>query len=150
MGFSPDAVNLAQGDHPPMLFFCQGGKTRFASLHDIFIASICGVMKIEPVLRDNLSILAKTYCAHTGATLGVLSRRSHGDPPYFERLMAGEGTVSARAYDKLIPWFEKNWPKDVPVPVIWAIICHPPATRERGHNGTAKEGRSKAGKARSR
>jgi len=107
-------------------------------------------MKIEPVLRDNLAILAKAYCAHTGTTLGVLSRKAHNDPPYFERLMAGEGTVSARAYDKLIPWFESNWPKGVSAPLLWAIICHPPATRERSQNGTAKEVRPKAGKARSR
>ena len=98
-------------------------------------------------MRQNLIILARAYCAHTGMTLGVLSRKTAGDPPYFARLIAREGTVSARKYDQLTAWFEKNWPKKAEIPDIWDANFSPPHS-ERSQYGKAKVGRHGAGKAR--
>lgn len=108
-------------------------------------------VKIGPVMRYNLLVLARAFCAHTGVTLGVLSRTCHGDPPFFDRLVKGEGTISARKYDDITDWFDHNWPNDLVPPSIWTIyIDEPPPSQQGAPHGTAKEVRPKAGKARSR
>lgn len=81
------------------------------------------MLKIEPLMRDNLLVLAKAYCNGTGRTLGSLGRQVHGDTPFFLRLEAGEGTVSARKYDDVMAWFAANWPADVKRPKIQELFA---------------------------
>lgn len=79
--------------------------------------------QIEPILRENLLVQALAYSAATGTTLGRLSRICHGDPPFFERLIREEGTISARKYDEVMSWFDGNWPEKTARPKIRKVFA---------------------------
>lgn len=79
--------------------------------------------KIEPIMRENLLVMARAYVAATGATYPTLSRRAHGDPPFFDRLIKAEGSISGRKYDEVMAWFEANWPAETAKPSIQPIFA---------------------------
>lgn len=74
-------------------------------------------LPIAPVLADNLIRLARAYMDATkptnpSVTLQSISRNAHGDPPFFDKLIAGECSVTLRKYDEIIEWFDEDakWP----------------------------------------
>lgn len=58
---------------------------------------------------------AEAYSAHTGRTLSTVSSYAVRDGKFFERLKNGGG-CTLRTVDKLVRWFDKNWPSDLEWP----------------------------------
>lgn len=77
---------------------------------------------LEPILRDNLLKLA-TVCARIRQIkLNTLSGEAHGDPKFFDKLMAGQCSFTIRKYDSTIRWFDENWPAETPKPAITELF----------------------------
>lgn len=80
-------------------------------------------LKFAPVLADNLMKLVTHYMAARApriskVSLRSVSRQAHGDPPFFEKLMAGECSFTIRKYDEMIDWFDTNWPTNTKRPKL--------------------------------
>lgn len=80
---------------------------------------------VSPVLKDNLIRLALAYLKATKETnphmsLERISRMAHGDPPFFDKLIAGKCSVTLRKYDEAIAWFDDyaQWPEGCVVPEL--------------------------------
>jgi len=112
------------------------------------------VQPIEPILRENLIRVAKAFANARGVTIRYVSTLSHGDGPFFERLMRAEGSFTVRKYDECMAWFKENWPQGIE----WPKPNHPvgrrekrannlQGTRRRRNDGSAARVGSKASKA---
>lgn len=106
---------------------------------------------IEHQASRNILLLAETYCAaikigkaERPLKLSTLSRRAHGDPPFFDRLKADirrydrighrvgkRGSFTFRVYDQLIRWFGANWPADTEFPPL-TDLHHKPRKEYHG------------------
>lgn len=77
-------------------------------------------MSLEPVLRNNLLLLARTYAEAKNIRLSSVARYTHGDPPFYDKLAkAKPAGFTVRKYDQAIAWFRKNWPEGLEWPSIW-------------------------------
>ncbi len=92
---------------------------------------------IAPVLVQNLIRLATAYFDATAPTnkvvsLASISRLAHGDPPFFDKLIAGECSVTLRKYDEIIAWFDQKakWPEGYSRPVLVDPRHEAPSTHE--------------------
>jgi hypothetical protein len=74
--------------------------------------------ELEPILRENLLVLARAFAKARDVKLITVGRLAHGDPPFFERLEKLEGSFTVRKYDEVVSWFDKNWPEDAERPSI--------------------------------
>lgn len=64
---------------------------------------------------DELKMLARAYCEHTGTSYHGLGLRSGLGGKFFKRLMADEG-VHLSSGEKALLWLAENWPVDLPWP----------------------------------
>jgi hypothetical protein len=92
---------------------------------------IGAMVKIEPIMKANLLLLARAYVGAKGLSLASLARIAHGDWPFFERLVEDRGSISARKYDEVMAWFVKNWPKDLAWPAVREIFVPAPERAKR-------------------
>ena len=106
-------------------------------------------LPIAPVLSNNLVRLAKAYLEATKptnptVTMQSISRNAHGDPPFFDKLAAGECSVTLRKYDEIIHWFDENakWPTGFKKPVL-IDPRHGPLRRKTKPKKARKNGKTK-------
>lgn len=64
---------------------------------------------------EDLTKLAEMYAAHTLLQLSTVSTYSAGDGKFFSRLKDGSDCGIRRA-QKIILWFDANWPEDLEWP----------------------------------
>ena len=109
-------------------------------------------LPIAPVLADNLVRLAKAYLEATlptnpTVTLQSISRNAHGDPPFFDKLAAGECSVTLRKYDEIIEWFDEKakWPTGYKKPDL-IDPRHGPLRRKTKPKKARKNGKSTQGR----
>jgi hypothetical protein len=111
------------------------------------------ISPLEPTARRNLVRLAQAYANAAGSkkprSMLTVSRYAHGDPHFFDDLIAREeqgggrddpadrrGSFTFRVYDKVLAWFKSNWPSDAVFPML-DDLQH----SKRGRNGkTEKDG----------
>lgn len=84
-------------------------------------------------MRSNLVTLAQAYVAHKGTSLKSLSRVANGDTPFFDRLIAGEGSVSGRKHDEVMEWFGRNWPDGLKWPKLESFPVPPKKSKAETH-----------------
>lgn len=75
-------------------------------------------MKVEPPLIRNLLTLAKAYAGHKGLGLSTVGRYSHGSSDIFEKLEAGQVSVTLKKYDQMVAYLDENWPDDLKRPKL--------------------------------
>ena len=76
--------------------------------------------KIEPALREILLAHAKALAKHREVKLATISRKVHGDAPFFDRLagpVADRGSFTVRKFDEVMAKFDEIWPADLDRPV---------------------------------
>jgi hypothetical protein len=73
---------------------------------------------ISPVLTDNLIRSARALAEANGSSMRTVSRQIHGDPPFFDNLIAGTCSVTLRKYDECMAKFDDKWPENVVRPVL--------------------------------
>lgn len=86
------------------------------------------IKPIEKTLRQNLIAMAKAYARANRIKLATVSRRAHGDAPFFDSLVAEERgktprrrrpySFTARKYDEVMGWFAANWPEGLDRPPV--------------------------------
>jgi hypothetical protein len=77
------------------------------------------VQAISPILKANLLMLARAYCAATGVNMDTVSRYATNDSRTLGRLEVEDGaSITLRKYDDSIAWFFANWPKGAKRPSI--------------------------------
>ncbi len=85
------------------------------------------IKQLEPQARYNLLRLAHLYSNATRDKLIKISRRAHGDPRFFDMLLAeqrkkqrtnSKGSFTYRVYDKIVKWFLDNWPENADFPIL--------------------------------
>jgi len=78
------------------------------------------MLQEEPgeVCRKNLVLLAKTFARATKRPLDRISAKFYGNVNFFRNLDEGEQTVSLKHLDRLVREFKKEWPDNVPWPVL--------------------------------
>lgn len=70
---------------------------------------------MEAELRHHLTTCAAAFAAITGLQVVTIGRRAAKDWRFFGRIAAGEG-FTARKYDDVMNWFDRNWPDGEPWP----------------------------------
>lgn len=71
---------------------------------------------MEKVIRDYISLVAKSYAKATGLALATISRRFHGTFSFLEDFKNGKRTITLRKLDEMLAAFRSEWPEDVPFP----------------------------------
>lgn len=71
---------------------------------------------MEDELRSHLLSCATAFAGARGFTLSTVGRFAANDGAFFQRVSDGEGSFTARTYDKVIGWFHENWPDDLTWP----------------------------------
>lgn len=74
--------------------------------------------KIEPILRDNLLLLARAYANHRKRAMTTISGLSHGDPAFLDKLIQRKCSFTARKYDETVARFREIWPEDLAWPAL--------------------------------
>lgn len=83
---------------------------------------------MEDLLRIRLLDCAARFEAATSLTAATVGKRALNDNTFFARLESGQG-FTIRTYDRVIGWFEENWPENLAFPQIPASA---PAPVEQG------------------
>ena len=65
--------------------------------------------------KEQLLILASTYCHHTGKKLSTIGQYAARDGKFFLRLEAGAGCTLKTA-ENIVRWFSDAWPEDLEWP----------------------------------
>lgn len=75
---------------------------------------------LDRIMRENILALARPCAAAHETTLRAISRKAHGDPPCFEKIEAGTGSITGRKYDTSMAWLTNpvNWPAGAVIPEI--------------------------------
>ncbi|PPQ17939.1 hypothetical protein CV770_18405 [Bradyrhizobium sp. AC87j1] len=66
---------------------------------------------MEQELSRNLIVVAGAFRAGRPLTLRTLGRLAAGDWRFFDHLLDGSKTFTARKYDQVMGWFSENWPE---------------------------------------
>jgi hypothetical protein len=66
---------------------------------------------METELRSNLMACASAYAAARSLSLTTLGRLAAGDWRFFDRVVEGSTTFTARKYDDVMLWFSERWPE---------------------------------------
>ena len=66
--------------------------------------------------RQALITLAETLAAHQGVTHFAISMRALGKGDFFKKLMKEGGDCRTVTAEKLLVWFDANWPADLEWP----------------------------------
>lgn len=90
-------------------------------------------MRIEPILRDNLLLLARAYAQARDVKMVTISTLAYGEAPFFDMLIEQErleseapdaervgrkGSFTVRKYDEVVAWFDTNWPPGIEKPKL--------------------------------
>jgi len=57
--------------------------------------------------------LAKAYASHQRVAISTVGLRAANHGGFFDRLRCG-GSITDQRYQRLVEWFSKNWPDDLP------------------------------------
>ena len=97
----------------------------FADLPASVLANFAAI-GAEETLRLHLLSLFDAYKAGTSTPHSVIGRNAARDHMIHARLMARTGSFTINTYDRLIKWFDTNWPAEA----AWPIGVPRPATTE--------------------
>lgn len=64
---------------------------------------------METELANHLLSLSERYCAAERLSESTVGRLCAADGRFFSRIREGQ-TFTAKKYDKVVDWFDKNWP----------------------------------------
>ena len=73
-------------------------------------------MSTIPPHAGHLIALGERFALHTNRSLATVSNLVSGGGRFFERLR-GEASCTLRTYERVLTWFDANWPADLPWPV---------------------------------
>jgi hypothetical protein len=68
--------------------------------------------RMEKTLRANMLVLATTYAKATDVSAQAIGQRIMRDNTFFRRIAEGAG-FTASTYDRVVHWFDENWPDEV-------------------------------------
>jgi hypothetical protein len=77
---------------------------------------------MERKLGHELRAVLSAYCRATELEIATVAKRCAGDWRFFDRLDNPDKTFTVRLYDRVMKWFDANWPEaaswpaDVPRP----------------------------------
>lgn len=63
----------------------------------------------------NLLTLAEAYAGHTGLSLSTISTYAANAGVFFKNISSGAG-CTVKTYDRVLTWFDRNWPTDLDWP----------------------------------
>ncbi|AWB47834.1 hypothetical protein HYN69_04295 [Gemmobacter aquarius] len=69
--------------------------------------------------------LATIYCAHVQRAEATISARAAGQARLFATLRTGGG-CTLRTYQRVMSWFDANWPADLAWPAHTSTVRSPP------------------------
>ena len=72
-------------------------------------------------MRENLLVLAQTYASATGASLGAVSKKIHGNHAFLEKFLNGEISTTLSTYFLMINRLRRKWPRKTPWPKTVAV-----------------------------
>lgn len=75
---------------------------------------------------ETILILVTAYCAHVRRAEATVSARAAGQARLFGHLRNGGG-CTLRTYERVISWFDENWPADLEWP---STLARPSRDRE--------------------
>jgi hypothetical protein len=102
------------------------------------------VKPISPVLADNLIRTARAFAAANASSLATVSRQIHGDPPFFDNLIAGKCSFTARKYDECMAQFEARWPAGIDRPPLQDHVHGKPAKPKERKSTNGKKSSKKS------
>lgn len=73
---------------------------------------------IEPICTQNLLILGRAFAQQRGISTQTAGRYIHGTFGFFEKLEAGDVSLTVKTYDKMIDRFREQWPEGARWPNI--------------------------------
>ena len=79
------------------------------------LAEIGGGASANDDIKGHLIALAEMFARHSGRSLATVSNLVSGGGRFFERLR-GEASCTLRTYERVLTWFDGNWPADLPWP----------------------------------
>lgn len=66
--------------------------------------------------KEQLIKLATVYCAHSGLSLSTVSTYAADGGGFFKGLLDG-ASCTIRKMDRVVDWFDRNWPEDLEWPL---------------------------------
>lgn len=71
---------------------------------------------MEEILRRHLQTLGAAYSTATGTSLRAIGSRAVNYSYFFDRISDPKISLTLRTYDKVVAWFDANWPENVDWP----------------------------------
>jgi hypothetical protein len=91
---------------------------RLASVGESVIVKASMIAK---TISRNLLAIADASRAATGASWSEMSKEFYGNSDFFQKLRAGDRSISAKTLDKMIKKFRRKWPKKADWPFVRAV-----------------------------
>jgi len=79
------------------------------------------VSVMEENIRDNLTDMAEAYCRIKGITMTTLSKNCYGHRNFLKEFSSGQRSITVGNLQKVIYWFDRNWPPDARWPAMRPI-----------------------------